>query len=309
MPRPTLLEARLEDARSSDTPNLLAPLELIKTNGYIPQNINLGIGAVRENAENRSNQSGTKDRTQFWGSAAVQLVVGVAKELAVGLDPYDEPWTDQKLEDRLRAWVVPSMRAFLIYRRDPNDAWRQVEIRGNTPSGPSIGLVRSDFDRVALAWKAPRGISESYVLEETPLASTLDTEAGRAYDLTFNRTYPASSPIGTQPILNRGNAPTFPHRVFIYGPCAQPRIENVTTGETLEFKSTFSLTAGQYLEIDFEEGTVLLDGNPANSRYDRIDFSVSTWWQLVPGTNLCRFYPLSSTPPSIAYIKWRHGYY
>lgn len=298
------IQARLEDAREG-YPNPLPTLELIRENGYVPQSLNTGIPFVRENTEVRSAQNGSYDNTMYWGAATVQLIVGIAHELVPGM-------TDTKLEDALRAWLVPSVRARLVYRRSDDDDWRQIDIRGNTGSGMNINLIRSDFDKLSMIWKAPRGISESYGIDGAPesrlLTPATDVEAGRAYDLAHDRTYPASSLIGSNIAPNLGTAPVFP-KLFIYGPCTQPRVENITTGETLEFLSSYSLASGDYLEIDFEEGTVLLNGDAGNSRYNQIDFSVSDWWQLIPGTNYVRFYPLTVADPGIARIEWRHGFY
>ena len=88
----------------------------------------------------------------------------------------------------------------------------------------------------------------------------------------------------------------------------QPRLENATTGKALEFDAAYSLLTGEYLVVDFKEGTVLLNGDTANSRYDQLDFSVSEWFELIPGETNLRLYPLTQSAPASALIEFRSAY-
>jgi hypothetical protein len=58
----------------------------------------------------------------------------------------------------------------------------------------------------------------------------------------------------------------------------------VTLGEVFELDNV-TLVDGQYLEIDMDAKTVLLNGDSSLSYYNKINFTTSTWWQLQPGTN------------------------
>lgn len=62
-------------------------------------------------------------------------------------------------------------------------------------------------------------------------------------------------------------------------------VENLTTGET--FSMVLDMVGGSFLDFNFNEGTVLLDGTASRSRY--VERPESTWWKLVPGDNVVRF--------------------
>jgi len=174
--------------------------------------------------------------------------------------------------------------------------------------GSAIDLTRNRFHTLALAWRAPEGINESDELfAETVLPGTTGTESGRTYNLTFDRTYPASTVVGLKIVINEGTAPACPMITF-FGPMTQIRIENVTTGKKLEFIAGYTLTSGEYLVVDCMERTVLLNGEVGNSRYDKIDFSVSEWLELIPGINQLRLYPGSSSSPASALVEYRSAY-
>ena len=299
MPEMTNIEMYLEDSIVAGAAGHKPTLALNVANGYVPQNLNLGFPEVREVSSKRPSANGTFDYTSLFGAKAVSASIGMASELVPGA-------TDQVLEDRLRLWVMPSVRAYLYYRFAAADDWRRVFIRG---AAASLGLnfVKNGFRIITLGWKAPDGVNESATETVETVNPGSSIEDGRDYDLVFDRTYPASAVIGAKPISNLGNAPVYP-RVRIYGPCTQPRIENQTTGKALEFDASFSLLAGEFLEIDFQVGTVLLNGNPLNSRYQFVDFAASEWWDLIPGINLIRFYPGSSSAPSVAELRFRSAF-
>jgi hypothetical protein len=98
-------------------------------------------------------------------------------------------------------------------------------------------------------------------------------------------TSPFTSPFGTSAsvtgagvAVNAGDRPTWP-RFRIDGPITRPIILNNTTGFQIAFAS--DLLAGEYLLIDAQRASVLLDG--VADRYGQYDFASSNWWQLAPG--------------------------
>lgn len=290
------VEVTLVDSLLPTAAGYKAPLPLLVASGFVPQTLTIGFPEVRDVVDKRPIADGTYDYTAYYGSGSVQLVVAIASELTPGLD-------DEDLLDMLKAWMPPGRRTYLHYRFSPTKPLRRILCRTTAASRP-YNFVRNNFGMVSLGWRSVDGVSEAVDEITFDLSPGGTGELGRAYDLTFDRTYPASTPLGTavRNILGTDDALPF---VRIFGPCTQPRIENITTGKKLEFLSTFSLLAGEFLDIDFKEGTVLLDGNPANSRYDKVDFSVSEWWTLIPGDNLLRYYPLAFTFPSLASFFYR----
>lgn len=296
------VELYLEDSLLPGDAGYKEPLYLSPEFGYVPQNLNLGFPEVRDVVSKRPSANGVFDYTSFFGAKSVSISIGIANELYRGSDSVD----DQILEDRLRSWMLPSVRAFLYYRFSSTGTWRRVAIRGSAVNS-GLNFVRSGFRNVTLGWKAPEGLNEAATITSVVLSPFASVEEGRSYDLLFDRTYPASSPVGSSPIDNIGNAPVLPD-VLIYGPVTQPRIENVTTGKTIEFDPAFEIEAGDYLAISFRDGTVALNGDQSNSRYSFLDFSESDWWEIVPGVNNLRFYPLVQSAPAQAVVSFYAKY-
>jgi hypothetical protein len=300
----TNVDAYLEDSRLPSDAGYIPPLLLQPQYGFVPQRFNPGFPEIRDVSEKRPSQNGTFDFTHYFGARAITLEVALASELQ------DDPLvTDQVLEDQLRRWMAPDVRAYLYIRYDSADEYRRIKIRPSNLGSQLSFLHHRDFRKVSLGWRGVDGIFESAVIQSEFLEVAGSTELGRTYDQLYDKTYTASLVIGAKNLTNFGNIEVLPV-IRIYGPCTQPRIENQTTGIKLEFLATYSIASGDYITIDFAEGTVLLNGDPSNSRYDKIDFAsgISKWWTLIPGVNSIRFYPLSSSPPSKAILEWRSGY-
>lgn len=124
---------------------------------------------------------------------------------------------------------------------------------------------------------------------------------GLEFDVEFDAVFGAVSEGGTINAVNAGTfdtAPTF----RIDGPVTNPRIENVTSGETLSFTGT--VPDGDYLLIDTEERTVLLNGTA--SRYSWIDAD-AVWWSLAPGTNEVTFRASTTTAATLT-MTWRSAW-
>lgn len=302
----TNIDARLEDSRLVGTAGYIAPLILQPQYGFVPQRLSPGYPDPRDVSEKRPSQNGTFDFTTYFGARAVSLEVAFASELQ-----NDPLVTDLILEDRLRRWMAPDVRPYLYVRYSPVELYRRIKLRATNVASQLAFLTTNEFRSVSLAWRGIDGVFESADLSSEFIEVGGSSELGRTYDLVFDRTYAASAVIGTKEIINAGTAPTYPI-VQIFGPCTQPRLENQTTGKKLEFLASYALVAGEYLEINFAEGTVALNGDPAlsQSRYDKIDFvsGISEWWNLIPGSNFVRFYPLSSSAPSKVRIDWRSAY-
>ena len=298
------IDAWLQDSRNPGDAGYLPPLYLQPQYGFVPQKFDGGFPEIRSVDDKRPASNGTFDFTEFFGARAVNLQLTLAPEVAT-----EANLTDQKLEDRLKIWMDPSRRTYLYIRTNPLDDYRRILLRSANASGQINLVTKTEFRAVSLAWKGIDGVFESADLQTDVLNPGAATELGRTYDQAYDKAYAASDTIGSKTIYNYGTAPTFP-RIRIYGPVTGPRIENATTGDKLEFLAAYALVAGEFLDIDFREGTVYLNGDPTNSRYDKIDFAggLSDWWTLIPGPNLVRFYPLIQAAPAQAQIDWRSAY-
>jgi hypothetical protein len=137
--------------------------------------------------------------------------------------------------------------------------------------------------------------------ESEGLSSLPSAGGGLNFDAAFPIVFGALSTGGTINATNAGTFPTSP-TFRIDGPVTNPRIENVTTGQTLSF--TGSLAEGEFLLIDTEARTVLLGGTA--SRYSWIDADAE-WWDLPPGTSEVTFRASTTTEASLT-MTWRSAW-
>jgi hypothetical protein len=132
--------------------------------------------------------------------------------------------------------------------------------------------------------------------------STLPTAGGGLeFPATAPFTFGAVSTGGTINAVNSGTFHTSP-TFRIDGPVTNPRIENVTTGQTLSFTGT--VADGDYLEVDVDARTVLLNGTA--SRYSWIDADAE-WWDLPPGTSEVTFRASTTTAATLT-MTWRSAW-
>lgn len=125
------------------------------------------------------------------------------------------------------------------------------------------------------------------------LTSLSTTQAVSGGGLTF----PAVAPLAFAGVASGGlvtatNAGEFgaPWTATISGPVTDPRIENVSTGQTVAFVGT--VASGQTLVVSSLNRTVLLNGT--TSRYSWLVGS-SQWFDLAAGDNTIRFAGTSGT--------------
>lgn len=129
-----------------------------------------------------------------------------------------------------------------------------------------------------------------YSATETSVQLALATSTG---GLAFPFGFPlgfGSAFGGIVTLTNEGEAETLPHATF-HGPLTNPRLESITAGRTVEFDLT--VAAGDFLEVDFDARTVLLNGTA--SRYQTFRGTAADWWALEPGDNEIRFAAGSGT--------------
>lgn len=100
----------------------------------------------------------------------------------------------------------------------------------------------------------------------------------------------AGSASGGQVTATNAGEFAAPWTATIAGPVTDPRIENITTGQTLAFVGT--LAADQSLVVSSLDRTVLLNGTA--SRYSWL-VGTSQWFDLAAGNNAVRFAGTSGT--------------
>lgn len=175
---------------------------------------------------------------------------------------------------------------FLALRRQ-----QPLRVEGNWQKQFQVALVAAD----------PR--IYSWALNSQTVSAASGGTSGRAYSKSYSVSYPAISASGQLFVVNAGNTETFP-TLIVTGPGSNPVLTNQTSGKSLYL--TYTLGAGEYLEIDTLNRTVLLMGS--TSRYGAINFALSDWWGLVPGQNDVRLGFSSSSAGASLEVRWRDAW-
>lgn len=153
---------------------------------------------------------------------------------------------------------------------------------------------------VSVEWVAtdPRLYAASESSQQIALPST---SGGLTFSVTPPLTFGAVSTGGEQTLNNAGTFQTSPS-FKIVGPVTDPKLLNVTTGKTWHYVG--SVSAGDYLLVDMDARTVLLNGTA--SRYSNLA-AASVFWDLEPGDNIVQYRAASYTA-SIATASWRSAW-
>ncbi len=137
-------------------------------------------------------------------------------------------------------------------------------------------------------------------------AATTLPLAGLTGGLAFPAFFPASfAAMGsTMIVVNKGDIAA-PVRIQIPGPCLNPVVENLSTGEKIAL--TLDVLEGQTVLIDTTYGNLLCRLQASNgTQTNAMQYlsSDSTFWQLVPGENIVTFStPSGSVVVSIEYAS------
>lgn len=188
---------------------------------------------------------------------------------------------------------------------DPG-SWRRVEVKlAETPDDSSGGLIKSfQFQLVALR---PFIYGEASVTANTSFLSA-SSGGGLMMPFTLPFTFTGSSTSGAGIFRNSGQLPSFPV-IRVYGPITNPVIRNTTTGEAIVTTDGLTIAAGQFLEIDTYEESILLNGNPYLPLDRYVDTVQTEYFPLIKGDNTVQ---LSGSSPDVAttrvQLTWEHSY-
>lgn len=178
-----------------------------------------------------------------------------------------------------------------------------VRVRRNQP------LRRADEPGWLSKWSLPLVAADPRIystgLNSSNVAPSGSVTTGRVYSKTYAKAYLGSLPaVATMAITNQGTMET-PPTIRIDGPCSNPIITNVTANKAIVL--TCTLTTGQYLTIDTQNRTIVLNGT--TNRFSWLDLADTDWWFLLPGSNQLSFYAATYTaPPCLFTVSWRHAW-
>jgi hypothetical protein len=263
----------------------LGTLDLECDAGFVVSNFEIGWPEVRQVVNARALSDGTIDTTTYLGARAVTV--------ALRLD--QTKMATQDLLDMLTPFLSPRYRPRIVWEvQSPST----TTCNGVTaPSNPVRSLMVRGAD-APLVIDGPRYITivcqwvaqESYVsaLDEIcAVASVTGTEEfGRDYDLDFDRDYPFSPVFGFTYFTPSGNAP-MDWTATLTSEITDPQI---LVNSTLISFTGLTLNAGQTVEFNTTERTILRNGDPTDSVYGLTNFAQWSWddLRLTPGVNQIR---------------------
>jgi hypothetical protein len=264
--------------------------------------LDLGYPAVREVVVDNPDRNGATDLTKLLGARPV-VITGALVPSPAG--------SRQRAWHALAPFLDPSARVTMTYRVDADAVVKTITLR--------VAQATALFDNpttspAQLGFKAADPVAYDQNLQTRSILPSA-TQAGRAYNLTFNRVYPAAG-VSSASTANNGDLATYP-LLRLYGPASNVSITwaTVVPGTTatwnLYFLSSFSIGAGDFLVIDCKARTMYLNSDPTTSRYGQVDFGASSGgWPYIPagGSTTWQLNATGSSTATQLQINWQDAY-
>lgn len=272
----------------------LTDLDLSCDEGFVLVDLQIGFPAERSVVRSRALDDGVIDQTTFVGQRAVTATLRLDQNVL----------PTQSLIDRLMPFLSPRRRVTLTWSLPGSISdLRSLELRGvDAP----IVIRQPKYTTLVCSWVS----TGSFILdpdETCESVSPLDPpeEVGRFYDLTFNRVYVPALPVGALSAVNTGTAPTH-CRITLDAGMVDPTVTINNVPITFDENGGLTLVTGQTLVIDTQQRTILLNGDPDQSRYDRVNFEDWSWNDLLlqPGANVVRLQGSSFDATSLMTVCW-----
>ena len=250
--------------------------------------------ALREARENRPAMDGQIDYANLLGERLLTLKGRILAGNVSERDSYRQPFINAFKIDGVYDWLkwqVTGEVAKQVYCKVFN-----LKINDRYDVDPFI----RDFI-INLIAVDPRIYSQEELTKTVYIPSV---EGGRTYPKTYPKTYGVVQTGGKITCTNGGNYTVLPV-IKMYGPLSNPKIRN-NDDEQKEILINIVVADGDYLELDFEEKTVMLNGT--TSRYNYLASSPDQWWKLKPGNNEIEFRDGGGDTNAYAQIIYRHGW-
>ena len=278
----------------------------LEGDGYFCTKLDLGSPTVRENVNNRPDNSGVTDRTFLVGSRVVSADITALSTIAgTSIDG---------VASAFGPFMDPGQRPTLHYvlERGSNPE-RVIKLRGSAYTWPIVGDVQRD---IQLQWVAPDPFALDPVAQlATAWAGT--GRPGRVYDMTYPRQYPAGSgtPVNGR-VQVRGDTWVRPV-VRIYGPLSGPmRVTFIPDSAPSDvsmavvFLGPFSIDAGHFVSVDTDAHTAVMDDDPSQSVLSSLDWYSLKWPVLYPtDAYTVTMNGYAGTYTSQAQVSWNDRYY
>jgi hypothetical protein len=269
--------------------------------GWRVSEVDISYPDVREDSDLAADRHGTVDYTRLFGARAITISGSIVPS---------SRGSRQKALRWLGQFLTPSSRPMLTYQIDTDVSPRQVTVRPSALTAPYNDRNVSAF---TLGFKCPDPVAYDSTTQ-TVYAGLQSAGGGRAYNLTFNRVYPASG-AGAASARNNGNMTSFP-LLRLYGPVAALNgaiyIRESWTGNpvgaTLPFRSDMIINAGDYLEIDCRARTAFLNGQTTQNWYSQLGAIQTVWPQLPPGVDTLWWIYATGTNATMLQVNWQDAY-
>lgn len=277
----------------------LPDLDILCGDGYVLVSLAVGFPLERPVVRSRALADGVFDESTYLGQRAITATIRL---------DHRHGFTTQQLIDRIMPFLSPRRRPTLRWSLSgsPTD-FREVRVRG--VDAPLI-IDAPKYPTLVLQWVTEGAFITDPVEQcQTVTPTELPEEEGREYDLEFDREYLPIAPVGGMFVTNSGNAPAH-WTITLFASMVDPVVTINDQQMIFAQSGGLSLVTGQTLVIDSLARTILLNNDPNESRYDRVNFEDWNWDDLLlqPGTNLVRLQGSGFTAFSALTICWRDTY-
>lgn len=245
---------------------------------YTVASFEISARATRAVVTNRALADGHVDDTRYAGGRAATIAIVFNERRC---NPAE---TMQSLLDRLAPYTVARRRPIMRWSLPGSGDFRQMVVRGE---GVPVQVSRPRHLALVVQFTSDGEII-SPEQEAVLIEPALDVETGRAYDRTYDSTYPASIAVGDRIVTQGGNEPA--HWVgTIFGNVTGPYFK--INGTTVEFAADYNLPDGSAILINTRERTMYLNGDPSDSVGHLTNFDEWSWDQLmlIDGENQVRY--------------------
>ena len=218
--------------------------------------------------------------------------------------------TPEAFLDEIGPLLNPALRPALVVTNDAYPAPRRAVLRFDSIAKPQAG---PDSWPVQLNWTVPDACWEDATATTAVINAFVNTTTGLVVDVpgltvtSAGVTMPSSSAPAPSQVISPGKMPS-QWTALVYGPATGPKFANDSTGLTLEFTDDVTLNAGDYLLLDSQAQTALLNSDPGADQAGSLNFGTSSWWLIQQGLNVLRYYPSSAGPGADAVITFRGAY-
>jgi len=262
-------------------------------NGWVVTAVDMGAPVSREAAYASPGGDGTVDNTTRVGGRNAIIALSLVRSNPQALLDQLAPYLSQRARPTLEvATVLGEPRRSLLVRHTGD-----MDVKWEHP-----GHVNVTLGFRSVGWPYWESLTE-----QTETAWPDEVTPGRSYDRTYNRVYPSAVNIGAASISNGGSVDV-PWVARIFGPITAPELILGKTQERVVFKTSLTIAAGDWLELDSHNRTALVNGLAGSPRYSHLNFPATDWWLLPPGLSTVSLYGTGTSTSTQAEITWRDSF-